>query len=395
MEHVDKITRQSLYEEVWADPVSKVAPRYGISGVALGKVCRKYKIPLPPRGYWAKVKAEHSPAKPPLPAAKKFDHCSLPLSRSPTHNPDNPDKAQKSTLTAKDRVGFIDVAEELQSPHPLIQAASQRLRRKTGWDNYKGLRSAPAEVFHFAVTHGALDRALSIGDALIKAFERQGIKVWVDAEKNLTFIGLGETALALTISEHVTRTKHEITAAEQKAIDRWRRSPHRWGIGGGYPSPPDYDYHPTGKLTISIGAYPSRNWGDTPKTSLEKRLHQVVAGALDLIEEYRIQAEKRKCRRMAWQEAKDQYDRRMALKKHEQAQLERLKLKASQWQEAQRLRQYIEAVEHSAARDGQLNEELTDWLSWARIKADCIDPLIAVSDIILDSPEPKSPGPYY
>lgn len=395
MEHIDKITRQSLYEEVWAEPVSRISPRYGISGVALGKVCRKYKIPLPPRGYWAKVNAGHSPKKPPLPASKKFGNCSLPLSRSPTHDPHSSDQPRKKALTAQERVGFIDVAEELQSPHPLIQAASKRLRLKTGWDNYKGLRSAPGEVFHFEVTRGALDRALLIGDALIKAFECQGIKVWIDAEKNLTLIGLSETGLALTISEHVARTKHEITAAEQKAIDRWRRSPHRWGIGGGYPSPPDYDYYPTGKLTISIGAYPSRNWGDTPKKSLEKRLHQVVAGALDLIEEYRIQAEKRKCRRMAWQEAKDRYDRQMALKKHEQAQLERLKLKASQWQEAQRLRQYIEAVEHSAAREGQLNEELTDWLSWARVKADCIDPLIAVSDIILDSPEPKSPGPYY
>ncbi len=395
MEHIDKITRQSLYEEVWAEPVSRVAPRYGISGVALGKVCRKYKIPLPPRGYWAKINAGHSPKKPPLPASKKFDHCSLPLSRSPTHDPDNPDQAREKAHTAQERVGFIDVAEELQSPHPLIRAASERLRRKTGWDNYKGLRSAPAEVFHFEVTRGALDRALLIGDALIKAFERQGLKVWVNAEKNLTLIGLGETALALSISELVTRTKHEVTAAEKKAIDRWHRSPLRWGIGHEYPSPPDYDYHPTGKLTISIGAYPSRNWRDTSKTSLDRRLHQVVAGALDLIEEYRIQAEKQKRRRMAWQEAKDRYDRRMALRRHEQAQLESLKLKASQWQEAERLRQYIEVVERSAERDGHLNEELTDWLSWARLKADCIDPLIAVSDIILDSPEPKSPGPYY
>jgi hypothetical protein len=59
------------------------------------------------------------------------------------------------------------------------------------------------------------------------------------------------------------------------------------------------------------------------------------------------------------------------------------------------LRQYIEAVERSARRNGQLNDELADWLGWARIKADCIDPLIAVSDAILDSPEPKTPGPYY
>jgi|GEM_PF-5991245 hypothetical protein len=124
VEHIDKITRQSIYEEVWAEPVSQIAPRYGISGVALGKVCRKYKIPLPPRGYWAKVRAGHLPKKAPLPTAKKFDDCSLPLSRSPTHDPDKPGKVQKSALTAKDRVGFIDVAEELQSPHPLIRAAS-------------------------------------------------------------------------------------------------------------------------------------------------------------------------------------------------------------------------------------------------------------------------------
>ncbi|WP_303292339.1 hypothetical protein [Marinobacter sp. SS5-14b] len=395
MEQNDQITRQSLYEEVWAEPVSRIAPHYGISGVALGKVCRKYKIPLPPRGYWAKVRAGHSPKKPPLPTAKKFDDCSLPLSRSPTHDPDTPGKAQKIALTAKDRVGFIDVAEELQSPHPLIRAASKTLRRKTGCDDYKGLRSAPGEVLHFEVTHGALDRALLIGDALIKAFECRGIKVWVDAEKNLTLVGLGETALALRISEHVTRTKHEVTAAEKKAIDRWRSSSHGWGIGNEYPGPPDYDYHPTGKLTISIGAYPSRNWGDTPKTSLEQRLHQVVAGALDLIEEYRIQAEKQERRRRAWQETKDRYDRQIALRKHEQSQVARLKVNAAQWQESERLRQYIEAVERSATRNGKLDEELADWLSWARIKADCIDPLIAVSDIILDSPEPKSPGPYY
>lgn len=268
--------------------------------------------------------------KAPLPASKNFDNCSLPLSRSPTHDPHCSDQARKKTLTAQERVGFIDVAEELQSPHPLIRAASERLRRKTGWDNYKGLRSAPGEVFHFEVTRGALDRALLIGDALIKTFEQHGIKAWVDAEKKLTLIGLGDTAIALSISEHVARTKHEVTASEQKAIDRWRRrSPLRWGIGNEYPMPPDYDYHPTGKLTISIGAYPSRNWGDTHKTSLEKRLHQVVAGALDLIEEYRIRAEIQERRRSAWQKAKIRHDRQMALRKHEHTQLERRKRPAN------------------------------------------------------------------
>ncbi|MDP4533507.1 hypothetical protein Q9252_15280 [Marinobacter salarius] len=395
MEHFDKITRQSLYEEVWAEPVSRTAPRYGISGVALGKICRKHKIPLPPRGYWAKIKAGHSPKKLPLPVAKEFDSYSMPLSRSPTFDPSNPYDCLKKAPTAQERIGLIDVPEELESPHPLIRAASKRLRRKTGWDDYKGLRSAPGEVFHFEVTRGALDRALLIGDALIKALERQGIKVWVGSEKKLTFIGLGETFLAITISEHVARSKHEVTVAEKKAIERWQRSPNRWSSGYDYPRQPDYDYHPSGKLTISIGSYPSRSWGDTPKTLLEHRLHQVVAGALDLIEDYRIRAEEQERRRLARQEAKDRYDRQMAFRQHELAQLEKLKTSASQWQEAQRLRQYIDAVEQSAARNGELTDGLTGWVSWARIKADCIDPLIAVSDATLDSPEPKSPGYYY
>jgi len=395
MESVAAITRESLYEEVWAEPVSRVAPRYGISGVALGKVCRKHKIPLPPRGYWAKINAGHSPKKLPLPTAKEFENYSLPLSRSRTYDSSNPDASRKKATTAQERIGFIDVPEVLESPHPLIRAASKRLRRNGGWDKYKGLRSAQEEIFHFEVTRDAIDRALLIGDTLINALERQGMKVWVDPEKRRTLIGLGETSLTIAISEHVARTKHDVTATEKKAIKRWQRSPNRWASGYHYPRPPDYDYHPTGKLTISIGGYPSRSWADTLKTLLEQRLHQVVAGALDLIEEQRLRTEEQERRRLAWQKARDRHDRQVEFRKQELEQLEKLEASAAQWQEAERLRQYIDAVEQSAVTNGRASEELADWIAWARIKADCIDPLVAVSDAILDSPEPRSPGYYY
>ncbi len=141
--------------------------------------------------------------------------------------------------------------------------------------------------------------------------------------------------------------------------------------------------------------YPSRSWGDTPKTLLEKRLHQVVARALDLIAEHRIRAEEQERRRLAWHTAKDRHDRQVELRKHELEQLEKLKVSATQWLEAERLRQYIDAVEQAAVRNGELSEELKDWICWARIKADCMDPLIAVSDAILDGPEPRLPGYYY
>lgn len=49
--------RDSLYEEVWATPMAKLARKYGISDVGLAKVCRKLAIPVPGRGYWAKKEA--------------------------------------------------------------------------------------------------------------------------------------------------------------------------------------------------------------------------------------------------------------------------------------------------------------------------------------------------
>ena len=52
------VSREALYEEVWTDAVTVVAPRYGLSDVGLVKICKKLGIPVPPRGYWAKVKAE-------------------------------------------------------------------------------------------------------------------------------------------------------------------------------------------------------------------------------------------------------------------------------------------------------------------------------------------------
>ena len=51
------VSREALYEEVWTDAVTVVAPRYGLSDVGLVKICKKLCIPVPPRGYWAKVKA--------------------------------------------------------------------------------------------------------------------------------------------------------------------------------------------------------------------------------------------------------------------------------------------------------------------------------------------------
>ena len=41
----------------------KVAEEYGVSSVALGKVCRKLAVPVPGRGHWAKLAHGHRRAQ--------------------------------------------------------------------------------------------------------------------------------------------------------------------------------------------------------------------------------------------------------------------------------------------------------------------------------------------
>ena len=62
------LTREELYELVWANPMQHVAPQLGISDVGLAKICRKANIPLPGRGYWAKKRVGQAVEQQPLPA---------------------------------------------------------------------------------------------------------------------------------------------------------------------------------------------------------------------------------------------------------------------------------------------------------------------------------------
>jgi len=59
--------REALYNEVWSEPVTTVAKRYGMSDNGLRKHCKKLGIPLPAAGYWARVKAGQQVPRPPLP----------------------------------------------------------------------------------------------------------------------------------------------------------------------------------------------------------------------------------------------------------------------------------------------------------------------------------------
>lgn len=65
---VERLTREKLYELVWSEPLSVLGPKFGISDVALKKTCAKANVPVPERGYWAKMQARKPCIQRPVPA---------------------------------------------------------------------------------------------------------------------------------------------------------------------------------------------------------------------------------------------------------------------------------------------------------------------------------------
>lgn len=63
-----RLTRQQLFELVWSQPVERLAKSWGLSGRGLSKACERLQIPLPPRGFWAKVQSGQRLGRPSLPA---------------------------------------------------------------------------------------------------------------------------------------------------------------------------------------------------------------------------------------------------------------------------------------------------------------------------------------
>lgn len=388
------IDRESLYLEVWADPVTVVAQRYGLSDVGLAKICRRLSIPLPSRGYWAKVKAGRVMKKIPLPKLEPKQAATISLKKLSPEVVQAKHEAKQKVVAARKTVGELVVPEELTDPHPLVKAASKRLKQRDGWSDCKGLRSAPDEVLNLQVTKDAIERALRLVDTLIKKLETMGVTVSVDAQAKTTWLDIQGIQVSFVLTEYVARSRHEATPAETKARERyWSQT--RWGNPHNLPFPsiPQYDYTPSGILTISAGRWPGRNWRDTGRTSLDDRLGEIVNGLFSLAEEIRVKQEEERRREEARRLAEERYQFLKERLEKEQARFKHLELEAHNYERASRLRVYADAVEQNAlASPDGLTEEARNWLAWARAKADWLDPLVKVSDPILDAPEPKRRG---
>lgn len=388
------VDRETLYNEVWTEPVSVVAPRYGLSDVGLAKICRSLAIPIPSRGYWAKVKAGRTMGRAPLPKLKQPGSVATGLVKLPPEIAAIREATRKTAAQVRKEIPSMPPPrEEPTAPHPLVLTASKRLRQRDGWPENPLLRSAPKEVLNLSVTKDSLDRALAIADALIKALVKQGFEFEIDAVHGVTRVKWLETGtkMEFSLTEYVRRGRHEITPAEERAQKRyWECS--RVDNSISYPHIPEYDFTPTGILTIQVGRWPSRSWKDTPRTQLEQRLREVTGGTLALAQKTYAKEQEEERSKVAHRRAVAHYEFLTTRRANEIERFKKLETAATSWERAAKLRAFADALEEQAKAGGDLSAEQIERLEWVRAKADWLDPVVMVFDPNLDAPEPKRPS---
>ena len=365
--------REKLYKEVWTEAVTIVAKRYGISDVALRKICKKLAVPLPPLGYWAKLAAGKKLPTPPLPTHSGPGE--IIRHRYVSDEPVEPDPDHliaRREFEARPENRIV-VAETLDRPHALV-AATERAFRKPKRRNPGDQPIAERPALAISVSEASLPRALRIMDALVKSLDARGMPLRIELDdKRRTCLSLQGQVIAIRLVENTARTEREPTEKERQEIKKH-----------GYTYLPDrYSYHHTGMLKLGIlGDYRDelqKVVADGKQQRIEQLLNEFIVKLETEAVRRKRDKEYRERQRLQWEEEarlRREYEERQ---RKEMERFKALEGAAHNWRRAEDLRAYIAAVEAKAAREhGQIGSEiaLRQWITWARQKADWIDPVI-------------------
>lgn len=370
----EEYDRAQLLDEVWAEPVVVVAPRYGLSDVGLKKLCMRLQVPTPARGHWAKVKSGRGiPPKPQLKPYKGNPRYLLkPLiaHRPRLEQPELVDERLVSVITyEQEPVHLIKVPMRGTRWHPLVTATRDAFQAT--YKDSRGLPLPGGKGLNIAVSPEQRSRALRIANALVRALDKRGF-VLVPGEHHLEVRMFG-VCLPLSIFEATKRSDYVPTEAERAAKAR-----------GDWVYWPRYRYTPSGRLEIRSGGGYGGAVKDGTHQVVEEQLNKLIIwmakcaiSTLRFREECAYAEEVRLTRR---REALAQ----QAVQDVEKQKLEALKAAAIRWQQAQAIRAYLMALEKQSSSQESLLQEQSAYIAWGRAKADWLDPLIDAPDPSLD-----------
>ncbi|MEL7635529.1 MULTISPECIES: hypothetical protein [Sporomusa] len=426
MKMEDETTK--LFDEIWNEPMTTVVKRYGLSDNGLRKRCLNLGIPVPPRGYWAKLKAgQEVPPKPTLPAIKVETPTIALKDKKQERKIEFIDIGNQSTEVLKSLNGMrvltrqsqeefviwckkIQVSSKVDSYHPLILEYQKEFEYRKARDKEHKFRdrlrfsavslNSKVEyrddklVLPICVSDKQNNRAFRIVDTLVKAVEDLGGKITVEkshyrsfgAKDNAT-ITVFESSFSFQIKEMMVKWREILSNMPEEKKSREFR--------------PLYEKVFAGILEIELKqALPS--WGDdktgrvfrfmdSTDLSLEDQVGEIIKSMFSAAQEAKIdriikereEEDKRRERQRQHAIEIEKQNKLQALIAEEKRQTQliaNIEQQMDDWFKVQRLRQYAEELEaYALATDDETNRELLSaYIVLVRKKVESFDPIAAI-----------------
>jgi hypothetical protein len=411
------LSREDLYELAWSKPISELAKDFGISDVGLAKRCRRLGVPLPGRGYWARIDAGQKPYRPKLPQreSQRHDQNALTVLTVEPREEERPPTTEETHDGAwlTERLAFEQSPENAivveQPPSrwdPVVRiyrdnlraevkevlasrAAHERHEKLPEWrkqrewnnDGYKWrnmvCRGQRLIDYHkpraFRVTMETLERALAITNEIATAGKARGFVLRDDEKEG-----------RITVVGHAAELQFRVTEQLETKV---RPSSWRKGETEKYKVP-------TGRLRITM----TDGWREGPifedkgNVKLETRLNRFFTALYKPIvkqwqdaRETKIRREEERLAELRRAEAakiRAEEERKSAAERRKR---DALCAEAQKWEHAQRIRAYVKSVREVASGgrnqgateiegQGKGRDSSAGWAEWALRVADELDP---------------------
>lgn len=413
------VSRDKLYEEVWAEPMTVVAKRYDVSSNFLARVCERLRVPSPPRGYWQRVQVGLPAAKPALPDAQPGQELEWSRNGTPARAPLEPPSAEfKRPGRVKERVEH----------HHLTTGMREHF--EAGRDTHDGyLKPRKRQVVDLFVSRDALVHTLDMARELFLLLERRGHRVvmaprgqlfpraslevredkdglWWDnwnGPERPTVVFIGTLAIGLTVFEVCEQapvqwdnkqSKYVRATSTAMPVRRGRRDLARpsWQTST----------RPMPSARIGLHAYApyrgvewARYWreecvGDFPGQfrSIARELEEAAKDIVKLVEEAERKAEVERrqweAQRAKWDEeakilAREEEERRQ--REAEKRRVEEFRKEVEKWRFARDLRALVGELKALLADRGlrmTKGSPVEEWAKWVEQQAEEADPLSAL-----------------
>ena len=407
---VIKLTRRQLYDEIWELSVAGVARKYNLNYSKLIASCRSEDIPFPSSGYWTrkslgkdvtgevvnlsgqedKKVALLTKGTKATPAKKKESSGTMATTEnSQTEQQKKPvsetvqENANSQIVWEESVLDFLPEAERNvvlnsaamlrinESGHlhkVLVQYKKDIAEYKEKQMHHSGYQRNWAEPDFFnEMSDEGRSRAFAILDALFKTIESLGGSINHDLSMKIR-----NDVVRIRMAEGQDQIKHELTKEEARELVRYNDAVknNHWASK---PQIRKYDRVYNGKLRI---VFAERSYiRDSASEKLEDRLGDILITLYEKSEENRVQREAREeAERKRVEEARKKEKFRQR-KEQEICRVQELVNKAEDYRIATEIRNYIQAV-----MEKTVDDDILEWVKWAKKKADWYDPTVASND---------------